>query len=166
MQGRSPEEYRLMVAWTHILIDGFNSLLESFGGAAGDAINKSGIKDAAKKAGINLPDVALPRRQEREERPSPPVVESGINSRANEYQSLMAGNNVAPENISTDTSNKPEPKNFSRFKDPRVLKATTSVESEWRMKQYEKLGVLDECFRQRDERIAEDEARRKAKGGR
>lgn len=155
MQERSPEEYQLMVAWTHILIDGFNSVLESLSGSAKEVVEKSGIKDAAKKAGINLPNMDAPKA-------SPSLAGASI---PNTVQSPPDAVKPVPEKITTleninTGSEFPQREiphdNYPKVvKDPRVLRATSSVECEYRMNQYMKQGWLDECFKQRAERLGE-----------
>lgn len=143
-----------MVAWTHILIDGFNSVLESLSGSAKEVVEKSGIKDAAKKAGINLPNVDVPRANTPSmDNATTNTVRQGLGSTPPVTEKIATPENI---NIGSEFPQSEIPNNYPKVvKDPRVLRATSSVECEYRMNQYMKQGWLDECFKQRAERLGE-----------
>ena len=136
MQAVSPEEYTLMSAWTYIIMDGISSLLGAFSKDPQTKGAVDSLKQAASKAGIKIPDFP---NTDQASAPS----ESKID-RANSQ-------NTSPqETINLDGV---DGKNLGVLKDPRVTKAMSSTPADIKFAQYEKMGLLDLCIRQRQERL-------------
>lgn len=113
-----------MVAFTNIVIDGVIDVVDALFGAT---------KDAAKKH---------PKLKEAVDRSS---------SERRRAPTEQARESARAESID-ETSGVPSPGAEKVF-NPRVMGALRNVYADYRFNQYEKKGLLAECFRQREERL-------------
>lgn len=122
-----------MSAWCQAMMDGVSYLIESFSGSA---------EKAVQSASSNLPPNIRSKMPSfdglKNNRPSP-----------NKQQP------TSPENINKGETQRSNNSGLEIFKNPQVAKGVRSVYADYRMRQYEKAGVLDECIRQRKERLGE-----------
>ena len=143
MQNVSPEEYMLMRSWTHIVIDGINGLLGAFSKKPEQkSAAVQSLKQTAAKAGIDIPDNLVPETESTPAAPTP--TDNSINLSANSAHSQKA------ENINIDGI---QGKNLAHLKNPAVYKAMTNSVADMKFAQYEQMGLLDLCIKQRKERL-------------
>lgn len=147
MQNVAPEEYVLMRSWTHILIDGINSLLGAF--SKKDGKGHSAIKDlkqTAAKAGINIPD-DLGSALDSNANCATPSKSSSLPQNNQELNKSKQSENINIEGV--------KGKNLDNLKNPQVYKAMTSSVADMKFAQYEQMGLLDLCIKQRQERLSD-----------
>ena len=152
----SPEEYVLMRSWTHIVIDGINSLLSSLTKTDKSAPATEELKEVAAKAGIKIPDEFLSGGENAPlssdfQSPTPssiPQKEESFSSSSHKSDILRQ-----PENINLEGL---KGQNIEALKNPHVYKAMTNSVADMKFAQYEKMGLLDLCIKQRNERLKDE----------
>jgi len=135
-----------MRTWTHIILDAINSLLGSFSkGADKNAPAIKNLKETAAKAGINIPDDLIAPPADYSTQPlKPPPDKTNNPSVPNSSYSQQ------PENINIEGV---KGQNLERLKNPQVYKAMTNSVADMKFAQYENMGLLDLCIKQREERL-------------
>jgi hypothetical protein len=135
MKDVSEEDYILMSAWCQVLVDGICYIIEGFSGQAGKA-----MKDASQHL--------------------PPDIRKKIPSLGTAEERFIANREAVGKNLSSPPKqNIPKqqmPESDSGpgriFKNPQVAKGVRSVYADYRLRQYEKNGLIEECIKQREER--------------
>ena len=138
-----------MRTWTHIIIDGINGLLSSFSKSDKDNSAVEELKETAEKAGIKIPKDLMPEGKNaplssQSQVPSPQEKDSSTSL------SQKTNNSKQPENINLEGI---KGRNLGNLKNPHVYKAMTNNISDMKFAQYEKMGLLNLCAKQREERL-------------
>lgn len=125
-------EYELMEAFSQILVEGVVGLVESILGVADEALpdeikNKGNVKESLSKI-RNKVDKFVP-------------------SKSNKKESIVKDGNQAEEDAK-----------FKAHRDEQlkaqIAGVAKSAVSEYRFREYERMGLLDQCLAQRAERLA------------
>lgn len=133
MKNVPQEDYILMSAWCQVLVDGICHLIDGFSGQAGKA-----VRDASRQ----LPP---------EIRNKIPKMDAPIGSPQQVYteKNKESSDSLSPQDKKTHRGEGP----MQILKNPQVAKGVRSVYADYRFRQYEKKGFINECIQQRNERL-------------
>lgn len=143
-----------MVAWIHIIVDTVNYMISAVSGEVkkGDKGKTKEIKQTASKLGINLPDPDV--FSNRTEQPTSSTPQNSAPHSSTNPNASSSPKEEQRESINIEGM---DGRNLETLKNPYVIKALASSESDFKFQQYEHMGLLDLCIRQRKERLAQQD---------